>query len=195
MINQHKGRLNRVLITGVAGFLGSAIARHFSQRGVLVYGIDRSSMENAPMTDLKSYLALTLPDSKFSSLLSEWQPQAVIHCAGRASVPQSMEDPASDYRDGPALTFYLLDSLRRFAPNCSFVFLSSAAVYGNPESLPVGEDQPPAPISIYGFHKWQSEILCAEFARIYNINVASARLFSAYGIGLRRQVIWTLLKK
>jgi UDP-glucose 4-epimerase len=73
--------------------------------------------------------------------------------------------------------------------------LSSAAVYGNPGSLPVSEEQDPNPISAYGFHKWQSEILCREFSAVYHIRTATARLFSAYGPGLRRQVMWDIINK
>lgn len=187
--------MKTLLLTGAAGFLGRTIARHFLLQGWLVYGVDRVAAENAPLKDLQGYAEISLPHPSLDELLKQWKPQACIHAAGRASVPQSMQDPSSDYQDGPALTFYLLDSLRRFSPQCAFVFLSSAAVYGNPESLPVSEDQSPAPISIYGYHKWQSEILCAEFAGIYNINTASARLFSAYGVGLRRQVVWDITQK
>jgi len=184
-----------ILITGVSGFLGRAIAHHFSRRSISVYGVDRSSAENAPFADLKAYLPLTLPDPRFESLLAEWQPQAIIHCAGRASVSQSMLYPAEDYQQGPTLSFFVLDAIRRVIPKCAFLMLSSAAVYGNPLRLPVCEDDTLAPISAYGFHKWQSELLCQEFTSIYGLKTASARIFSAYGPGLRRQVIWDLAYK
>jgi UDP-glucose 4-epimerase len=75
------------------------------------------------------------------------------------------------------------------------VLLSSAAVYGNPRSLPVREDESPSPISPYGFHKWQCEQLCLEFARVYGLAAAGARVFSAYGAGLRRQVLWDICER
>ncbi|MDD2921513.1 MAG: SDR family oxidoreductase [Anaerolineales bacterium] len=187
--------MKKLLLTGAAGFLGRAIAHHFSQQGWQVYGLDRVSAENAPLADLKEYAALNLPHPRLNELLAQWNPQACIHAAGRASVPQSMQDPASDFQDGPALTFYLLDALKQYAPQCAFIFLSSAAVYGNPVSLPIGEDLLPAPISVYGYHKWQSEILCHEYASLFGLKTASARLFSAYGPGLHRQVIWDITQK
>ncbi|MGL4622519.1 MAG: NAD-dependent epimerase/dehydratase family protein, partial [Chroococcidiopsis sp.] len=76
-----------------------------------------------------------------------------------------------------------------------FIFLSSAAVYGNPQSLPVSESHSPLPVSPYGFHKWQCEQLCLEFTNIYGLPTASARIFSAYGPGLRRQVVWDIFQK
>ncbi len=152
-------------------------------------------LENAATADLKDYAVLSLPDPRLEQLLTSWKPDVCIHAAGRASVPQSMADPASDYSDGPALTLAVLDALRRCVPDCAFVLLSSAAVYGNPPILPVNEEQAPNPISAYGYHKWQSEILCQEFASLFGIRAISVRLFSVYGAGLRRQVMWDLTYK
>lgn len=187
--------MKKILITGVAGFLGRAIARYFSQSGNALFGIDRLVVENAPVSDLSEYAMLELPDPRLGDFLKKWQPDICVHCAGRASVSQSMKKPAADYEDGPVLTFYLLDVLRRFNPGSRFIFLSSAAVYGEPETLPVSERQPPAPLSAYGYHKWQGEILCQEFARLFDLKTASIRIFSAYGPGLRRQVIWDIARK
>jgi UDP-glucose 4-epimerase len=106
-----------------------------------------------------------------------------------------MTDPAADYYSGPVLTFEVLNALRLHAPECRFIFLSSAAVYGNPNIIPVSETQPAAPISPYGFHKWQGELLCREFSQVYGVPTASARIFSAYGPGLRRQVVWDICQK
>ena len=184
--------MKRLLITGAAGFLGRSCARYFSQKDWEIYGLDRVAPENASMADLKDYATLGLPNLRLEELLTTWKPDACIHAAGRASVPQSMTDPASDFGDGPVLTFTVLDALRRCTPECAFVLLSSAAVYGDPPILPVNEDQAPHPISVYGYHKWQSEIVCQEFASLYGLRTSSARLFSAYGPGLRRQVMWDI---
>ena len=100
--------------------------------------------------------------------------------------------PAPISTAGQVVTFELLDALRRRVPGCRFIFLSSAAVYGEPDSLPVSELEPVKPILPYGFHKRQCELLCEEFASIYGMPTASLRIFSAYGAGLRRQVIWDL---
>jgi UDP-glucose 4-epimerase len=100
-----------------------------------------------------------------------------------------------DYASGPPVTFELLDVLRRVVPDCRFVFLSSAAVYGNPPRLPISEEESPSPISPYGFHKWQSEVLCREFSQVYHLSTASVRVFSAYGDGLERQVLWDICRQ
>ena len=187
--------MSTILITGAAGFLGRHIAREFVQAGWKVVGVDVASPENSGLGPNVEYLRLTLPSPTFGELLDRTQPAALIHCAGRASVANSMSEPAADFRDGTVLTFEVLDALRVAAPRCRFVLLSSAAVYGNPATLPVTEEHACAPLSPYGYHKRQGELLCEEFARLFAVPTAAARIFSAYGPGLRRQVVWDICRQ
>ncbi len=181
-----------VLLTGAAGFIGRAMARALRSEGKHVIGIDMAPPENAPTASLTRYVQMRLPDRDLEDVLTEHRPQSAIHCAGRASVGLSFDDPSADFHCGTVVTFELLDALRRRAPGCQFIFLSSAAVYGEPNTLPVSELEPTKPISPYGFHKRQCELLCEEFASIYAMPTTALRIFSAYGPGLRRQVIWDL---
>ena len=187
--------MQTVLITGVAGFIGRYVARHFSEQGWSVIGIDNAPSENAPTANLNAYHRLQMPDVALNGFLQAHQPDVCIHCAGRASVGLSMTDPLADFYANPVLTFEMLNALRLSTPDCRFIFLSSAAVYGNPESLPISETQSTIPLSPYGFHKLQGEQLCLEFAKVYGLSTASVRIFSAYGPGLRRQVVWDICQK
>ncbi|MCY7273320.1 MAG: NAD-dependent epimerase/dehydratase family protein [Phormidesmis sp. CAN_BIN44] len=187
--------MQTVLITGVAGFIGRYVARYFAAQGWSVIGVGNAPPENAPLANLAAYHQIQLPNPQLNGLLQETTPQLCIHCAGRASVGLSVTDPSADFHTNTVLTFELLNSLRLYAPTCRFVFLSSAAVYGNPKSMPVSEVHPPAPLSPYGFHKLQCEQLCLEFTKIYDLPTASLRIFSAYGPGLRRQVVWDICQK
>jgi len=187
--------MKKILVTGAAGFIGRALARYLTKQQHNVFGIDRIAPENAPLADLHYYEQIELPNLHLAQMFANWQPDILIHCAGRASVPAAMQDPHADYVDGPVLTFQLLETLRQNLPKCAFILLSSAAVYGNPLHLPVSEDAPIQPISAYGYHKWQSEMICTEFANVFHLRTASARVFSAYGPGLRRQVMWDIVQK
>lgn len=187
--------MSTILITGAAGFLGRHIAREFAQAGWKVAGIDVVAAENSGLGPTVEYTRLALPSPAFGELIDRVQPDALIHCAGRASVANSLTDPAADFRDGTVLTFEVLDTLRRTATGCRFVLLSSAAVYGNPATLPVTEEHACAPLSPYGYHKRQSELLCEEFARLFAISTTAVRIFSAYGPGLRRQVVWDICRQ
>jgi UDP-glucose 4-epimerase len=184
-----------VLVTGAAGFLGRYMVRQFAREGWSVVGLDDVPPENAPIGSGVTYQRMKLPDPRLAELLCAAPPAACVHCAGRASVGLSMADPAADFRDSAVLTFELLEALRRYAPRCRFLFLSSAAVYGNPVSLPVAETHKPAPLSPYGYHKLQCELLCEEFARVFELPTLSVRIFSAYGPGLRRQVVWDICER
>ena len=82
-----------------------------------------------------------------------------------------------------------------FSPRTRFVFLSSAAVYGKPEVLPVEERASLKPISPYGFHKLQCESLVQEFSQTYDIEALSLRIFSSYGAGLKKQFLWDFCRK
>lgn len=183
----------KLLLLGAAGFLGRAVVREFLPRGWEIIGADAAPGQNAPAGI--AYEQISLPSPGLADLIRRVQPEACVHAAGRASVALSMQDPAADFRDGVVVTFELLDALRLHAPACRTVLLSSAAVYGNPSALPIREDHTPAPLSPYGFHKWQIELLAEEFAKIFALPVASARIFSAYGAGLRRQVVWDICEK
>jgi UDP-glucose 4-epimerase len=184
-----------VLITGVTGFLGRYIARQFAHAGWAVAGIGTRPPENAPRQDLSQYYQLTLPSHELTAIVQRLQPQVCIHCAGRASVELSVGDPASDFHASVSVTFNLLDTLRLHAPSCHLIYLSSAAVYGSPVLLPIQESQACMPISPYGFHKLMGEQLCREFFQVYNLPTTIARIFSAYGAGLRRQVVWDICQK
>ena len=183
-----------VLITGVAGFLGRYVARHFVRQGWRVVGFDEVPPENVSIADVE-YVRAQLPGSALGETLKALAPDACVHCAGRASVGLSMDQPAADYYGNTLLVFELLEALRRHAPRCRFLLLSSAAIYGNPTSLPVTEQHAVQPLSPYGYHKRQAELLCEEFSRIYSLPTACARIFSAYGPGLRRQVVWDICEK
>lgn len=184
-----------VLVTGAAGFIGRYVSRYFLRQGWTVIGIDTSSVKHASLLNLSAYYQIHLPDMALGDLLQKHSPHVCIHCAGSASVNLSVTDPAKDFYANTGVTFELLNTLRLNAPDCRFIFLSSAAVYGNPQSLPVSESHSPLPVSPYGFHKWQCEQLCLEFTNVYGLPTASARIFSAYGPGLRRQVVWDIFQK
>jgi UDP-glucose 4-epimerase len=183
-----------VLVTGVSGFLGRYVARHFARQAWKVVGVDEWAHENVQFPGM-AYHRIRLPSPEFAALLRACAPAVCVHCAGRASVGLSMDDPAADFQGNAVLTFELLEAVRRVAADCRFLLLSSAAVYGNPAALPVRETDPVQPLSPYGYHKRQAELLCEESARIYGLRTASVRIFSAYGPGLRRQVIWDVCEK
>lgn len=185
------------LVTGAFGFLGRCIVDEFAGVGYRVVGIDRvraAGQDLGPVA-LDEYHSLELPSAELDGLLRTIRPSVIAHAAGPASVADSMRDPRSDFDGTVGVLGALLDSVRTSSPDSGVIILSSAAVYGNPAELPIAETAPTQPVSPYGFHKVIAEQLLREYRTVYGIHSCAARVFSAYGIGLRRQLLWDVCEK
>ncbi|MBN2143601.1 MAG: NAD-dependent epimerase/dehydratase family protein [Candidatus Aureabacteria bacterium] len=188
----------KILITGAGGFLGSHISQYLTDRSYKVAINGRFSPKYFKTIHdhnwWKSY-GMTLPDKRFIHMIKEIQPHFLVHCAGSASVQHSMKEPYRDFLANVKMCAFILENLRIYAPECHFIFLSSAAVYGNPLSLPVNENTLCKPVSPYGYHKMLCENLIEEYSSIYGLRTTILRIFSAYGERLKKQVIYDLFKK
>ncbi len=178
----------KILLTGVDGFIGGHLARALSARHDIV-GLGTVRNEHYPVAPLR------LPHPDLEGLVAEVRPDVAIHCAGPAAVGPSLADPESDFAGSVPVLFQLLDVVRRRRPGCRIIFPSSAAVYGQPETLPVAETARLRPISPYGFHKLVCETLLAEFREIYGLHATVLRIFTCYGPGLRKQLLWDVCMK
>lgn len=188
----------RILVTGAGGFLGSHICDYFGSRGYKIGAVGRFSRAlnwTKAYPNLEMFWGLTLPDDQFAYVLQAFRPTMVVHCAGTASVAESVAEPYGDFKRTVEVCAFTLESMRRHAPQARFALLSSAAVYGNPESLPIKEDAKLSSISPYAYHKRICETLAEEYASLHGIPCSILRIFSAYGERLRRQVVHDLVKK
>lgn len=118
-----------------------------------------------------------------------------INCSGSANVSASILDPLMDFEQNVRNVHLILSALAKFNKNCKFINISSAAVYGNARLIPINRDCTPAPISPYGFHKMISEISLKEYTATYGVQTCSVRIFSAYGDGQRKLLLWDLCNK
>ncbi len=174
----------RLLVTGASGFLGSSLAARAEAQGWQVTRVVRTPAPGAHVADL------TRDD--LTELVASCAPHAVVHAAGSASVAASVSDPADGYARS-VLTFRtVLESVRRAGTGSVVANLSSAAVYGQPERLPVGEGDPTRPLSPYGFHKLAAELLAAEYGRFHGVPALSCRLFSVVGARQRRLLTYEI---
>jgi UDP-glucose 4-epimerase len=181
----------KVVIIGSKGFIGQHMINHFHGQGYDVWGADIFS--DSPINN-RQFIIESL-NSDFTKVFESIRFDLCINCSGAASVPDSMVDPEKDYYLNTVNVLKILDSIRKFQPECKFINLSSAAVYGNPDYLPVKEDSYLKPLSPYGYHKLQAEEICKEFRHLFGLSTCSLRIFSVYGPGLRKQLFWDLYKK
>ena len=122
-------------------------------------------------------------------------PEAVFHLAGGSSVGLSLLHPRKDFCRSVESTSRLLEWCRLNAPASRIVSTSSAAVYGVTHPGPIPEHRVGEPYSPYGAHKAIMESLCRLYAGNFGLRVAIVRLFSVYGVGLEKQLIWDLCGK
>lgn len=182
--------MKKLLVIGSKGFIGRNCVEHFKKK----YDVWECDVI-LDYTDNSNYIAIDSVDSDFLEVFHREHFDICINCSGAASVPFSIEKPFNDFRLNTLNVYKLLEAIRTLQPECKFITMSSAAVYGNPKSLPIKESLPVAPVSPYGYHKVMAEKICDEYSRFWNINTCCLRIFSAYGAGLRKQIMWDLYNK
>lgn len=178
------------LIIGSKGFIGSHVLNYFKSTSLPFIGCDIVTEY-----DDENYIQIDATNSDFHDIFKNNEIIHCINCSGAASVPLSLENPLKDFNLNTLNVFKILDAIRQYQPNCKFINLSSAAIYGNPDELPIKENSNAKPVSPYGLHKMQAEQICLEFHQFYQIKSCSLRIFSAYGEGLKKQLLWDLFQK
>jgi len=181
-----------ILVVGYEGFIGSHIFRYFKKFDHFqVFGCGTRNP-----TNLKEKIwKVDRENSDYFQIFESFNFDVCVNASGASSVPYSLEKPYDDFRLNTFNVLKLLEAIRICSPNCKFINLSSAAVYGNPIELPVQEKAKTNPLSPYGYHKLQSEQIATEYAEFFNVKTLSLRIFSAYGPGLKKQIFWDLTQK
>jgi UDP-glucose 4-epimerase len=182
-----------VLVTGGSGFLGQACARRFYKSGWRVIGLGRGhwSFDEARAAGYNRWINADLTDEAIEGLINIVNPlHAVVHCAGKSSVPYSFFYPFDSYDCTVNATSVLLEQLRLHAPKAVVLYPSSAAVYGAAPDRRLQETDTPNPVSPYGFHKEMVERLLAAHVACFGQPAVAVRFFSIYGPGLRKQLLW-----
>jgi UDP-glucose 4-epimerase len=184
-------KLKMCFVTGAAGFIGSYCVNELLSQGYQVAGIDMMSLPQsiARAPDVFFQAAISI-DSLQNASAKYGLPISIIHCAGSGSVASSFSDPYVDYHANVTSTIEVLEFVRRSNKSISVVIPSSAAVYGSVVESPLREDGQTNPVSPYGVHKRMVEELAMYYGRFYKVSSAVIRLFSVYGPGLRKQILW-----
>jgi len=171
-----------VLVTGGAGYIGSH----------MVFGLLDAGEEVVVLDNLSTGFPWAVPDAAqlvvgdvgdaelVRSLLAHNDVDAIVHFAGSIVVPESVEHPLAYYLNNTCNSRTLIQC----AVNAGvkrFIFSSTAAVYGMPQSTPVSEDAPLEPISPYGSSKLMTEIMLRDAARAHDLHYVALRYFNVAG--------------
>jgi UDP-arabinose 4-epimerase len=173
--------MERVLVTGGAGYIGSHVCKHLAEEGVEPVVFDNLSRGHR---DAVRWGPLVVGDLLDSSLLleamQEYKPAAVIHFAALSYVGESVANPDIYYANNVSGTISLLNSMAK-AKIRKLVLSSSCAVYGVPAALPISEDTPARPVSPYGRTKHIIEAMLDDYANAFGITYAALRYYNACG--------------
>lgn len=172
----------RILVTGGAGYVGSVSVERLLAAGHEVTVLDDLSTGRAGSV----VEGARLVEGSFgeravvAALLRDGGVDAVLHCAAKSLVGESIREPASYYRHNVVAGVALLDAMRDAGVG-RLVFSSTAAVYGVPDSTPIREDAPLRPINPYGETKRTFEGAMAWYGAAYGLRAVSLRYFNVAG--------------
>ncbi|MEO8438489.1 MAG: UDP-glucose 4-epimerase GalE, partial [Chloroflexota bacterium] len=174
--------MTRILVTGGAGYVGSVSAEAFLAAGHEVVVLDDlSTGHRAAVPSTAALHVGTYADKDaLARLLETEQIEAILHCAARSLVGESIADPSKYYRDNVAGGVALLEAARAVGVG-RLVFSSTAAVYGIPDITPVPEDAPLQPINPYGESKRTFEAALGWYGRAYGLRSVTLRYFNVAG--------------
>lgn len=170
-----------ILVVGGAGYIGSHMVKRLRRAGFhAVVADDLSSGHREAVLGAPLHVC-DIGDCAFvDAVLGEVRPAAVMHFASFIQVGESVVDPARYYRNNVTATQALLDGMRAHGID-KFIFSSTAAIFGDPQYVPIDEAHPKVPINPYGRSKWFVEQMLEDYDHAYGLKSVCLRYFNAAG--------------
>ncbi|QCH15129.1 NAD-dependent epimerase [Synechococcus sp. CB0101] len=186
-----------ILITGVAGFIGAAVAETLLQRGEAVLGIDNlnsyytPALKQARLERLQQrpeaaqgfqFLPIDVDDAAaMASLFASHRPRAVVHLAAQAGVRYSLENPSAYIQSNLVGFGHILEGCRHHGVE-HLVYASSSSVYGGNRAMPFSEQHAVNhPVSLYAATKKANELMAHTYSHLYGLPATGLRFFTVYG--------------
>ena len=172
----------KILVTGAAGYIGSVVTEKLIERGHQVLALDSLLHgHRAAVHPEATWVELDLLDrDRLHACLASERVDAVVHLAAEALIDESVRDPGRFFRANITGSLNLLDAMTAAGVK-RLVFSSTAAVYGEPKSLPITEDSPQVPVNAYGESKLAFERVLPWYRKAHGLCHVSLRYFSACG--------------
>ena len=187
--------IRRPLVLGGAGFLGGCLVRVLGAAGMDPLVVDDLSTGRRERAGGSRLVVADVRWPGLGDLMVEQDVDCVFHLATAAYVPPSVDDPLTDLSHNVGTTLAVLEAARRCPRPPLVVLASSAAVYGEGVRQPIREDDPLEPVSPYGVSKLAAEGYLRLYARLHGVAGVAIRMFSLYGPGQRKQVVYDLLTR
>jgi UDP-glucose 4-epimerase len=170
-----------VLVVGGAGYIGSHMVKLLDARGHAVVTFDDLSTGHRDAVVRGEFVAGSLADrAALDALFRSRRFDAVMHFASFIQVGESVAEPAKYYANNFSNTLALLDAMVAAGVR-RFIFSSTAAIFGEPETPMIAEDHPQRPVNPYGRSKWMVEQALGDYDRAYGLKAACLRYFNAAG--------------
>lgn len=170
-----------ILVTGGAGYIGSHTVRALIEAGhtpIILDNLSRGHVESIP-TGVKFY-ELDIASEALKDVIKNEKIEGIMHFAAHSQVGESMQKP-NIYYDNNVVGSYKLIETARVTGVKYFVFSSTAAVYGEPEEVPIKEDAKWQPTNVYGRTKLMIEDMMRDYSNIYGFKFVALRYFNAAG--------------
>lgn len=171
----------RVLVTGGAGYIGSHMVKFLGRHGCDITTVDDLTTGFRDATLAGDLIEGSLLDSDFlNNVFSKNNFDIVMHFAGSIAVGESVANPSKYYRNNLIASINLVDAMLKHKVN-KLVFSSTAAIFGNPQYVPINEDHPKVPINPYGQTKLMFEKVLGDYEKAFGLKSVSLRYFNASG--------------
>ncbi|MDP3669654.1 MAG: UDP-glucose 4-epimerase GalE [Telluria sp.] len=170
-----------VLVVGGAGYIGAHMVKRLAQGGYVPVVLDNLSGGQRAAVHSEKLVVCEMGDAgALDALMQAFAFDAVMHFASFIQVGESVTEPAKYYDNNVGNTVRLLEAMVRHKVG-RFIFSSTAAIFGDPDYVPIDERHPKAPINPYGRSKWMVEQILADFDSAYALRSSCLRYFNAAG--------------
>ena len=181
----------KFLVIGGLGFIGSHLAESLIKNGHNVKILTKTFSKKSNIKILKKKIKIEKIDitnfRKLGRCIEQFKPDVIVHLAGNTSHSKSFEEPLKDVDSNAKSTLFMLEKIRELDLKCKFLLGSTFIVIGKPKKLPVNENTPCNPTTIYGTNRLASEYFCKIYHDVYGLDTNIFRITNSYGP--REQII------
>ena len=181
----------KFLLIGGLGFIGSHLTESLTKNDHNVEILTKTLSKKSNVNILDKKIKIKKIDitnfKKLGQCIEQFKPNVIIHLAGNTSHSKSFEEPLKDVDSNAKSTLFMLEKIRELDLKCKFLLGSTFIVIGKPKKLPIDENTPCNPTTIYGTNRLASEYFCKIYHDVYGLDTNIFRITNSYGP--REQVI------